>query len=279
MNASDLTKEWTQQRYEYYLAGRTLWFHNQSQPGAIMLGYAVEAHLKHCMNVRKSSFPPKLFTTLIYKHDIPTLFERSREAGLFSDVEVSGDLLLFVQDNFHRRYPSQTQETARNATSRGHALAMAPELIHAYDDFILQLDWSLYRSINDIRASVALMGAKGVKLLGDRLFFHSNHAAIDQLTDIQRLLDEDWDLFLKEEDERLHVLNKPDYLERRARLSDTDTNTLLVAEHHLISVPRPPNTTFRVSAKAFVYPGRYYETSDGSVSIATFGGPIILAGQ
>lgn len=272
MNARDLTKAWTQQRYEYYLAGRTLWFHNQTQPGALMLAYAVEAHLKHSMNVHRSLFPLKL----IYKHDIPTLFERSREAGLFSDVKVSGDFLLFVQDNFHRRYPSQTQQTARNATSRGHALAMAPDLIHAYDDFILQLDQSLYRSINDIRASVALMGAKGVKSLGGHLFFHSNYAAIDQLTDIQRLLDEDWSLFLKEEDERLHALNKPDYLERRARLSDT--NTLVGAEHHLIGVPRPPNTTFRVSAKAFVYPGRYYETSDGSVSIATFGGPIILPG-
>ncbi len=275
MNASYLAKAWTQQRYEYYLAGRTLWFHNQMQPGALMLAYAVEAHLKHSMNVHSSLFSPKL-KKLIYKHDIPTLFERSREAGLFSDVEVSGDLLLFVQDNFHRRYPSQTQEAARNATSRGHALAMAPDLIHAYDDFILQLDWSLYRSINDIRASVALMGAKGVKSLGGHLFFHSNYAAIDQLTDIQRLLDEGWKLFLKEKDERLHALNKPEYLERRARLSGA--NTLLVAEHHLISVPRPPNTTFRVSAKAFIYPGRYYETSHGSVSIATFGGPIILPG-
>lgn len=112
--------------------------------------------------------------------------------------------------------------------------------------------------------------------LGGHLFFHGNYAAIDQLTDIQRLLDEDWDLFLKEEDERLHALNKPEYLERRARLSDG--NPLLVAEHHLISVPRQPNTTFRVSAKAFVYPGRYYETPDGSVAIATFGGPIILPG-
>jgi hypothetical protein len=278
MNASDLTKEWTQQRYEYYLSGRTLWFHNQSQPGAIMLGYAVEAHLKHGMNVHKSSFPPKLFNRLIYKHDIPTLFERSRAAGLFSDVEVSGDLLLFVQDNFHRRYPSQTQETARNARCRGHFLANTPALIHAYDDFILQLDWSLYRSINDIRASVTLMGAKGVKSLGDRLFFHSNHAAIDQLTGIQRLLDEDWDLFSKEEDddERLHALNKPEYLERRVHLSDA--NNLLMAEHHLISVPRQPNTTFRVSAKAFAYPGRYYELPDGSVGIATFRGSISLPG-
>jgi hypothetical protein len=273
MKANDLTKAWTQQRYEYYLAGRTLWFHNQLQPGALMLAYAIEAHLKHSMNVHKSLFPPKLF----YKHDIPTLFEKNREAGLFSDVEVSGDLLLFVQDNFHRRYPSQTQQAARNATSRGHALAMAPDLIHAYDDFILQLDQSLYLSINDIRASVALMGAKGVRSLGGHMFFHSNYAAIDRLTDIQRLLDEDWDIFLKEEDERLHPLNKPDYLERRACLSDT--NALLVGEHHLIRVPRQPNTTFRVSAKAFVYPGRYYENPDGSVSVATFGGPIILPGR
>lgn len=120
------------------------------------------------------------------------------------------------------------------------------------------------------------MGAKGAKSLGGHLFFHSNYAAIDRLTDIQRLLDEDWALFLKEEDERLHPLNKPDYLERRARLSDT--NALLVGERHLIRVPKPPNTTFRVSAKAFVYPGKYYENPDGSVSVATFGGPIVLPG-
>jgi hypothetical protein len=161
MNNRQQTIEWTGQRYAYYLAGRTLWFCNQMETSAIMLAYAIEAHIKHMLS-REKKCPKKL----LYDHDITNLFDKSREFGLFSDVEVSEDLLRFAQDNFHRRYPSQTRETIQNAMGMGHSLGMHVGVILAYDDFILQLDQSLWRALNDVRASVALMGAKVGEFFG-----------------------------------------------------------------------------------------------------------------
>ncbi len=42
-------KRFTKLRFEYYVSGRTLWFSDTMSIGALLLGYAVEAHLKHAL--------------------------------------------------------------------------------------------------------------------------------------------------------------------------------------------------------------------------------------
>ena len=266
------TMAWTIQRYDYYLAGRTLWFSNQMTTSAIMLAYAIEAHIKHNMNAHRSKFPQKLFNDLILKHDLPKLFKKCQEVGLFSEVEVSDDLLRFAQDNFHRRYPSQTKQTAKNAKNIGHSLGMHIGVILAYDDFILQLDQSLRHTLNNIRASVAWMGGRGANTAPGRFFFHSNHTAIELLEDIINMIKEEFSIFLTEEDERLHEVNRLDCEQILAYLSEK--RRLLMVESIPMSInPGQASNNFHSHAKNFTYPGRYYEMPDGStVSAIGFGG-------
>jgi hypothetical protein len=234
-----------------------------------MLAYAIEAHIKHNMNSHQSKFPRKHFSKLINKHDLPMLFQTCREVGLFSDVEVSQDLLRFAQDHFHRRYPSQTKQTIENARHRGHSVGMVIGVILAYDDFILQLDQSLWHTLHNVRASVALMGGRGANTAPGRFFFHSNYAAIELLEDIKRMIKEDFSLFLKEEHERLHEMNRLDCEQKLAFLSDKER--LLVVDSIPIRVdPGQGIGNFHSHAKNFTYPGRYYEMPDGS-TVSTIG--------
>jgi hypothetical protein len=263
------TLAWTIQRYDYYLAGRTLWFSNQMAASAIMLAYAIEAHIKHNMNAHRSKFSGNLFSKLINKHDLPMLFQKCREVGLFSDVEVSDDLLRFAQDNFHRRYPSQTIQSAENAKHRGHSLGMHMGVILAYDDFVLQLDQSLLHTLHNVRASVAWMGGRGANTAPGRFFFHSNHTAVELLEDIINMIKEEFSIFLKEEHESLHEINRLDCEQKLSYLSDK--KRLLMVESIPMSInPGQASNNFHSHAKNFVYPGRYYEMPDGS-TVSTIG--------
>ena len=257
MDIESNIREWTKQRYEYYVAGRTLWFNNQMQTGALMFAYAIEAHIKHLLSNHRNC-PRKL----LYSHDIPILFEKSIELDLFTDVEVSDDLLRYAQDNFHRRYPSQTNETIKAASDRGHALFMDPGLVIAYDDLILQMDYSIYKKFGTPKASVAAMAAQLVDCADGRFFFHSNHAALDHLNEILKMHEESLALLLKEEDEAIHEINRRSFKERLATLSNKE---ILVAIDGLMRVsPGHQQTTFKSFAKNFTYPGRYYERTDGT---------------
>jgi len=258
MDGQQQIKEWAKQRYKYYVAGRTLWFSNQMEMGAMILAYSIEAHMKQVLSRQKR--PPR---ELLYKHDILGLFGKSIELGLFTDVEVSYDLLRYVQDNFHRRYPSQTRETIQGAMSRGHCLVMDPCLIFAYDDLILQLDESVYRSLGTVKASIAARGATLINCFDGRLFFHCNYPAIHRLEYIMKLHEEALSVLLREEHENIHEINKRSQKERLVILSDR--NKLLTANIGLVRVsPAQGSDSPCNYAKDFNYPGRYYELEDGS---------------
>lgn len=181
--------QWTSLRYDYYVAGRTLWFSNQLQTGALMLGYAIEAHLKHVLT-SIGNFSRKL----THQHNFHDLFSVCRENDILQDVEVSEDLLDYVEDNFHRRYPSQTTETLQNAKSVGHAISISPVVITAYDDFIFQLDHSIAHTLSTPRASIGMLGGKRVDCLDGKFFFHSNYTAIARLSEIISLCEKDLEL-------------------------------------------------------------------------------------
>ena len=269
MDDQQQIRDWTKQRYEYYVAGRTLWFNNQMEMGAMMLAYSVEAHMKQVLSQQKK--PPR---KLLYGHDILGLFEKSTELNLFTDLEVSNDLLRYAQDNFHRRYPSQTRETIQDAMSRGHCLAMDPCLIFAYDDLILQLDESVYRYSGTVKASIAARGATLVDCFDGRLFFHCNYPAIDRLEYIIKLHEEALSTLLKEEPEKIHEINKRSHKGRLVILSDK--NKLLTADIGLVRVsPAQGSKSPCNYANDFTYPGRYYELEDGSRVWTTIKGPEI----
>jgi len=258
MDKSNLN-QWVDLRYRYHLAGRTLLFNNQMQTAVLMLGYAIEAHMKQLISADKTIAKKHSFG-----HDFHGSYAILRSAGYLSDVDVSEDFLLFVEDNFDRRYPSQTDGTIKRANSRGHAISVSPTVIIPYDEFILQLDHSLTLAFQNPGASVLMHAAKSVDCSGGEYFFHNNYSAIARLDIALRLCEEDL-LLLKNREPHLYDINLKAHQDRKLLLEDPEK--LLNSKN--IGMHIKPGGGVKgalKSAKTFVYPGKVINNPDGSVT-------------
>lgn len=254
------TYQWTDLRYRYYLAGRTLLFNNQIQSGVLMLGYAVEAHFKHIL-----SFALNISKKHSFGHNFFDTYKLLQDNGYFQDVDVSDDLILFVEDNFDRRYPSQTNRTINRANARGHAVCMAPDVIINYDEFIIQLDQSLIKKINDPEASILAMGAQQVDCGGSEYFFHNNYSALERINLAIQLCEKCLESLKQRETEPVYNLNVKSHNERLALLRNTDL--LLKSDRvNMFITPAGGVEGALQAAKNFIYPGRHVEHPDGSFS-------------
>lgn len=159
-------------RYEYYIAGRHLFFFAHSRAARIMLGYAVECQLKAAL-LNAGSRKHKL----LYGHDIPALHQECQEMGIITDVAVSDDFLRYVDDNLNQRYPSQFIKMLEKATSDGLVVGGSPMDILPYDDYILQLDDAIKKLSSEPLASIGIRGALSAENKESEDFFHSNAAA------------------------------------------------------------------------------------------------------
>lgn len=124
-DADQILELWTKQKYEYYVAARTLWQNNQMQMAALMYAYAIEAQIKSALFLFPNTCPSRERNS---RHDIPFLFAQAKSSGIFSDVDVSDDFLDFVMDNFERRYPKQTQDRLKVILPRGRAFTFICDL-------------------------------------------------------------------------------------------------------------------------------------------------------
>lgn len=252
-----ILNQWTDLRYSYYLSGRTLLFNNQMQSGVLMLGYAIEAHFKSLLSQDKS-----VAKKLSFKHDFHKAYQACLGAGYLTDIDVSEDFLLFVEDNFDRRYPSQFERTIKRANDRGHAISMAPDVIIPYDSFILQLDQSITRSAGTPESSILLRGAKEVDCAGGEYFFHSNYCPISLLDYALDLCKEDL-LLLKQREPDIYDINLQAHQEREVYLKNPDK--LLNSDKIGMGVhPTGGIEGALQSAKNFVYPGRVIRHDDGT---------------
>ena len=260
MNTEHLT-EWTNLRFDYYWAGRTLLFTNQMQMGVLMLGYAIEAHFKHLISAdgtmkKKDSYKYR------YKHYFPEAFNALRNAGYFQDVHVSSDFLDFVEDNFDRRYPSQTSRTIKRANSKGRPVSMAPEVIIPYDDFILQLDMSLTNVFGTPEASILMRGVHVIGCAGGHFFFHCNYAAVARLDTGLNLCEQNLEL-LKQRQPGIYQINLDDYHARRKLLEDRE-ELLNSSKTSIRVIPHGGFDAALKAAASFVYPGKIVQLSDGT---------------
>lgn len=121
-------------RFEYYSAGRTLWFTDNLETAAILLGYAVELTLKQILVASGND------KSLMNSHNVVSLYSKANEHALRGEVPVTDDLLHFVTDRLHHRYPRQVEEAASNAQKRGHAICLSLDVVASYDDMIMGLD-------------------------------------------------------------------------------------------------------------------------------------------
>ncbi len=159
-------------RFEYYSTGRTLWFSDTMNIGAMLLGYAVELSLKYLL-IEYNALERKLHNS----HNCLDLCIACEKAQVFNVGRFSHDLLQYITDMFHQRYPSQSLETSKSALLRGHSIGLSLDMILAYDDLIIALDEIIKGRIPDGTASIAIRGAEFINRKQGRAFFHANVAA------------------------------------------------------------------------------------------------------
>jgi hypothetical protein len=159
-------------RFEYYVAGRHLFFNCHTKAAKIMLGYAVECQIKMALLLKGSKN-----RKLLHRHDIPALHGEAARIGALTGVAASSDFLRFVNDGLNQRYPSQLAAMLRQATADGLVVGSTAADILPYDDYILQVDDSIRQLSSEPLASVGVRGALSGDCVTGLEFFHCNGAA------------------------------------------------------------------------------------------------------
>lgn len=266
---SNLLYLWVIKRFDYYVAARTLWFNNQLNMGAILFGYAIESHFKHGLSIIKEC-PKKIQ----YSHDLLLLYEKAKEFDLFLDVEVSEDLLQYSNDFFTQRYPTQFINTVKEAEENMRCISIAPDIILAYDDLIMQLDQSIYSKFDTARATITLYAGKQINTKQGRIFFHNNHAFIKRIDEIINVLKNDLEIMHTEENETVYDLNKKEFETIVKVLNEKEK--LMVFDPSMVIV-NPGRESDNKHAKNFKYPGKVTVKEDGTKTwTSSFSDDIII---
>ena len=188
MDAAFRRRKFTELRFGSYTSGRMLWFNDSMETGALLLGYAVESHLKHAL----SEFKPDAPRTLLFKHDFLSLYRYCVENEIFTSVDASDDLLHYIEDQFHQRYPLQAVEASKRASSRGHAVCLSIDLISIYDAFVVALDSWISQRLADVSTSIGVMASHFVNRIQGRAFYHCNCPALQKLPEYLRAIEKDY---------------------------------------------------------------------------------------
>lgn len=243
-------------RFEYYSAGRTLWFTDNMETAAILLGYAVELTLKQILVASGND------KSLMNSHNVVSLYAKANEHALLGEVPVTEDLLHFVTDRLHHRYPRQVEEAVSNAQKRGHAICLALDIVAAYDDLIIGLDEWLRNNFPDEGASLGLLATHFVNRTTGRAVFHCNSAALARGEQYRALLLQEYEGAEVEFAEQgltpeTIQYNLALHKSRLAAWADAP-NGLWFANHLTTRFGSEfYETPGALRASAFVYPGRY----------------------
>ena len=73
-------------------------------------------------------------------HYIKNYYAKIIECGYIEPVNVSDDFLSFADDRLNARYPSYLSNQFADHQAKEQAYAFIIDMLHCYDDFILQLD-------------------------------------------------------------------------------------------------------------------------------------------
>lgn len=243
-------------RFEYYSAGRTLWFTDNMETAAILLGYAVELSLKQILVASGND------KSLMKSHDVVSLYSMANEHALKGEAPITEDLLHFVTDRLHHRYPKQVAEAVSNARMRGHAVCLSLNVIAAYDDLIIKLDEWLRENFPEEGASLGLVAARFVNRVTGRAVFHCNSAALALTKQYKALLLQEYEgaeVGMAEQGLTPETIqyNLTLHKDRLATWSDAP-NGLWVANHLTTRFGSAfYETPSALRASSFVYPGRY----------------------
>lgn len=174
-------------RFEYYSAGRTLWFSDTMNIAGMLLGYAVELSLKQIL-ITAGALSPRLRNS----HQHLDLFLECVNVGAVQSDMASTDLLQYVSDVFNQRYPSQVTATIAKAKKRGQAVGLDLTFITGYDDLVIKLDETICSLYSDVSVSIGVAAAHFVNRPQGRSFFHSNIAALRNTSLYVNQIDQDY---------------------------------------------------------------------------------------
>ena len=157
-------------RQHYYIAGRSLLINNLYGPAGINLGYAVELSLKFILIFKGD-------TEDLYNHDIEKYYQRVVENEYIPQVNVSDDFIKFISERLNTRYPIMIANNLEAHESESRAYAFTIDMLHCYDDFILQLDDEITKIVNDPKISTGFRCCRELTAINGRIFFHCNDHA------------------------------------------------------------------------------------------------------
>lgn len=270
MLSEDVRTSWSMLRFDFYVAGRVLWFNSCWTIGAMNFGYAAETTLKHLLAERPGAKTDKQ----TYKHNIRELVSQCRDAGVL-DNYISDDLVHYLDYRLNFRYPSQQKQTAENADARDHGIGQSFSDVAALDDAILHLDEAVVRLTGDSRVSVLLRGASSLDSAQGKAFFHSNNAVLARLDTARRYFSEH-----KDRQVSLHERLNPHLVEGMKQSFDKVSRMLGevtgVAQGMPMSVSTEPGP-----AANFQYPCTVTKDADGnviSVKVASAPGSTLTLG-
>lgn len=169
-------------RQAYYLAGRCLLINQLFPMAGINLGYCIELSLKFVLAFH--GHPKKE----LKKHHVDRYYDMVIGRGYLPALNVSADFLGFVTERLNARYPSIINEQVARHETEARAYVFTIDMLHCYDDLILQLDDAIYRAVGDPRISMGFRSCRDLTHVRGRIFFHCNDHAFERIPQYRALL-------------------------------------------------------------------------------------------
>jgi len=268
-----MEKDWQRRkfkelRFEFYVSGRTLWFSDTMSIAAMLLGHSVELHLKQALIEHDVTLAEH--KEIKRRHDLTKLYSICKENGVYDDVLVSDELIVYISDMLHQRYPSQSVEASIKAEERGHAISRGIGVIQAYDDLIIQFDDSLRRKYGDKEISLGVQASHFVNRYQGRAFFHCNIGALRNIQYYHQVLEAEYngaeEKFKKEGQTPETIQYNLSSHKQRLETFKGAPNSIWIFNKLIphFSMPAEPPTAGCIS-EGFVYPGKIHKIKPSTV--------------
>lgn len=169
-------------RQSYYIAGRCLLINQLFGMAGINLGYCIELSLKFVLAFHGH---PK---SELMKHDVDRYYQKVISHGYIPALEISSDFLRFITERLNSRYPTMITKQLAQHQAESRAYVFPIDMLHCYDDFILQLDDAISEAAQDPRISIGFRSCRELLHIRGRIFFHCNDHAFARISHYKTLL-------------------------------------------------------------------------------------------
>lgn len=170
-------------RQDYYLAGRCLLINQLFGMAGINFGYSIELSLKFLL-----AFKGHPLNELKKDHNIERYYNQVISKNYISSLNISPDFLRFINERLNARYPIMIAKHMATHELESRIYLFTIDMLHCYDDFILQLDDALYEVVNDPRISIGFRSCRDLSSVNGRIFFHCNDHAFARIPTYRELL-------------------------------------------------------------------------------------------